>query len=363
MGATLTKPITSKVLTRTGSPSLQISACEMNGKRKTMEDSICIQFGFSACSDSSTYSFFGIFDGHGGGQASHWISNNLHKNLALKPDLGLQNIVDSCLETDAAYLCYEEVENMAKRDEFKNLDQASIEDGAGTTSVFAIIEEGKNCELPMSYGFSYRVTVGNIGDSRAIIIRNNGNEEPTVEQITVDHKPTSWEEKKRIITAGSEVCYGRVGGNLALSRAFGDFRYKKNSFLPSDRQAVIAVPDVYTVANLKESDMILLFCDGLYEGGTSNKDIVSVLLKYIGETPDDPAVALGFMFDDLVKKSEDNMSCILIQFKDGSSYSKHNEQGEKEYIAMSADEKNKFTPEEAHIYSNFKVRCGIANTE
>jgi serine/threonine protein phosphatase PrpC len=40
----------------------------------------------------------------------------------------------------------------------------------------------------------------------------------TVEQITVDHNPSSKGEKKRIINAGGMVRYGRIEDRLAVSR-------------------------------------------------------------------------------------------------------------------------------------------------
>lgn len=50
--------------------------------------------------------------------------------------------------------------------------------------------------------------------------------------MSVDHKPLNDTEKKRIENAGGFVTpEGRVNGNLNLSRAIGDFEYKKNSQL------------------------------------------------------------------------------------------------------------------------------------
>ena len=37
---------------------------------------------------------------------------------------------------------------------------------------------------------------------------------------------------------------GRINGNLNLSRAIGDFEYKKDSNIAVDKQLIIALPDV-----------------------------------------------------------------------------------------------------------------------
>jgi protein phosphatase 2C family protein 2/3 len=51
-------------------------------------------------------------------------------------------------------------------------------------------------------------------------------------------------------------------GNLALSRALGDFEFKKNYALGPQKQIITADPDV-TVHNLTEEDeFLVLACDG-----------------------------------------------------------------------------------------------------
>lgn len=57
--------------------------------------------------------------------------------------------------------------------------------------------------------------------------------------------------------------FGRVNGNLALSRAIGDFEFKKSADLPPEQQIVTAFPDV-TVHELGEDDEFLVIaCDGM----------------------------------------------------------------------------------------------------
>ena len=44
--------------------------------------------------------------------------------------------------------------------------------------------------------------------------------------LSFDHKPENEEEIKRIEAAGSVITDGRVDGNLNLTRALGDLKYK-----------------------------------------------------------------------------------------------------------------------------------------
>jgi protein phosphatase 2C family protein 2/3 len=80
--------------------------------------------------------------------------------------------------------------------------------------------------------------------------------------LSFDHKPQNEQEKARICAAGGFVDFGRVNGNLALSRAIGDFEFKKSADLPPEKQIVTAFPDV-TVHDIGEDDEFLVVaCDG-----------------------------------------------------------------------------------------------------
>ncbi len=88
-------------------------------------------------------------------------------------------------------------------------------------------------------------------------------------------------EKARICAAGGYVDFGRVNGNLALSRAIGDFEFKKTPELPPESQVVTAFPDV-TIHTISEDDeFLVLACDGQYHHGVS-KGIEAYSYRYLG---------------------------------------------------------------------------------
>jgi protein phosphatase PTC2/3 len=80
--------------------------------------------------------------------------------------------------------------------------------------------------------------------------------------MSVDHKPNLKEEHSRIIAAGGFVDFGRVNGNLALSRALGDFDFKNNNTLPPAAQVVTAKPDITEHVITEETLFSVLACDG-----------------------------------------------------------------------------------------------------
>ena len=69
----------------------------------------------------------------------------------------------------------------------------------------------------------------------------------------------------RIAAAGGWVKFNRVNGSLALSRALGDFEYKRNASLPAERQMVTALPDVVERELTDDVEFVVLACDGIWD--------------------------------------------------------------------------------------------------
>lgn len=106
-----------------------------------------------------------------------------------------------------------------------------------------------------------KIFCANAGDSRAVLWQSNNR---TI-ALSDDHKPDNTDELKRIIKSGHVVEDSRVDGNLALSRAVGDFQYKDASNLGAEDQAVTAHPDVTQRDRCKEDDFIIVACDGIWD--------------------------------------------------------------------------------------------------
>lgn len=85
------------------------------------------------------------------------------------------------------------------------------------------------------------LTVANAGDSRVVLCRAGGATEP----MSYDHKPMHDGEMKRITEAGGFVNqFGRVNGNLNLSRSIGDLKYKQVPNISAAAQMITAEPDI-----------------------------------------------------------------------------------------------------------------------
>ena len=96
------------------------------GHRQTMEDSCAIVQHLNmsplCVRDLSPHSFFGVFDGHGGSEASAYLSQNLHINVAD----GLMKVADdllSVLESASIWNDLESKEDEKERDKEKDKDR------------------------------------------------------------------------------------------------------------------------------------------------------------------------------------------------------------------------------------------------
>ncbi|KAF4747186.1 Protein phosphatase 1G, partial [Perkinsus olseni] len=102
-------------------------------------------------------------------------------------------------------------------------------------------------------------------------------------------------ELERILAAGGEVeeCMGqyRVQGDLNLSRALGDHRYKQNTEIPPECQIISAMPDLRVRQLSNEDTHIILGCDGIWEIHSNQQAVDYVLahekaaLRLIHQTP------------------------------------------------------------------------------
>jgi serine/threonine protein phosphatase PrpC len=169
------------------------------------------------------------------------------------------------------------------------------------------------------------IVCANAGDSRAVLSRkqatgagsttsstaasdlsadsmasSNADAMKTVIPLSYDHKPEDMEEESRIRAAGGYVSGGRVEGDLALSRALGDYRFKNMDTVmggtaalqeqsnpenattatrlmrPGD-QKVSPVPDITIHArNPQLDEFIIVACDGIWDVQTNYEGIQMV---------------------------------------------------------------------------------------
>ncbi|KAL0877492.1 hypothetical protein Bca101_027197 [Brassica carinata] len=204
------------------------------GKKKFMEDSHRVAVG------SSNTSFFGVYDGHGGGKAADFVAENLHKNvLEMVKDCKDKGEREEAFK--AAYL----------RTDLDFLEEGVV---SGACCVTALIQ-------------NQEMIVSNLGDCRAVLCRGG-----VAEALTTDHRAGRDDERKRIENQGGYVEFHRgawrVHGILAISRSIGDAHLKK---------WVVAEPETRILDLEQDMEFLVLASDGLWDV-VSNQEAVDTVL-------------------------------------------------------------------------------------
>ncbi|SNX83903.1 related to PTC3 - ser/thr protein phosphatase PP2C [Melanopsichium pennsylvanicum] len=259
MGQTLSEPVTEKTTSSRCNDSVLYAISEMQGWRISMEDSHATILDIKNDADQIVGNFFGVYDGHGGSSVAQYSGRNLHTRLVAEDQF------KSGEYTEALQKAFLNVDEDLKK------DPHYTNDPSGCTAVTAFIKTSEKDSKRIE-----RVFVANAGDSRCVLSRAGA-----VVEMSIDHKPTLDSERQRIENAGGYVSWGRVNGNLALSRAIGDFEFKKTFELPVEQQIVTAFPEVLEQEILEgEDEFLVLACDGIWDC-LSSQDVVDIVRRSV----------------------------------------------------------------------------------
>ncbi|XP_074650838.1 putative protein phosphatase 2C T23F11.1 [Tubulanus polymorphus] len=292
MGQTLSEPVTAKETSSCSNHLVKVGSSCMQGWRMNMEDAHTNLLSLPGDKDAC---FFGVFDGHGGAKVAQYAGDNLHQKIINHPAYSQGQIHEAIKE---GFLSLDE--DMLKDDSMKD-------ELAGTTSVTVLLKDGL-------------LYCGNVGDSRAVIsVRGRS------EALSQDHKPSNELETKRIIAAGGWVEFNRVNGNLALSRALGDFMFKKNEKKPAEEQIVTAFPDVTNRDLSPDVEFLVLACDGIWDVLT-NQEVVDFVRVRVAQRMEPEFICEELMTKCLAPDCQagglgcDNMTVVLVCFLQGGTY-------------------------------------------
>lgn len=265
----------------------------MQGWRISMEDAHTVDLKLG---NEENVHYFAVFDGHGGRRIADYASRNLHIRIHNNPAYHEGYIEDSLrqsfLQLDSEMMTSEEL----------------MHDLAGTTAITVLSK-------------SNRLYCANVGDSRAVV-SHNGHAVP----LSRDHKPNVPEEQRRIMAGGGWVEFNRVNGNLALSRALGDFNFKRNKARKPEDQIVTAFPEVSVYNMSNELEFLVLACDGIWDVLT-NSEVVEFCRKRIAKQMEPIQICEELMDQCLAPDCHmgglgcDNMTVQLICFLNDQPYS------------------------------------------
>jgi serine/threonine protein phosphatase PrpC len=232
----------SPVTTFEAHKSMSSGHASKQGQRMTMEDQVILHDSIMVKGRASPLSFHAVLDGHGGTGAVTFAQSHLVPSFvgALEKAQEIPTALSTAfVKTHADFM------------------KAFPDDTSGTTVTAVVIDSQIR-----------RFWCANAGDSRAILSRKG-----QAIALSVDHKPNREDEKKRIQKADGLVIYGRVQGQLAVSRAIGDKEFQGTT---EDKRWVIPDPEIISGTLMDDDSWIVIACDGLYDV-MSNQEILDYL--------------------------------------------------------------------------------------
>ncbi len=140
------------------------------------------------------------------------------------------------------------------------------------------------------------VYAANLGDTRAILSKNG-----IAERMTYDHRATDFSEVERVRSQGGVVIGDRVGGSLAITRAFGDHSLKKDG--------VIAKPYIKKHILRSTDKYLVIASDGVWDS-MEDQDAIN----YCKDEFTTKEIAQAIVKAALDRGSKDNTSCLVLKF-------------------------------------------------
>jgi len=235
--------------------------------------------------------YFGVFDGHRGALAAEFMKDRLHHHILYQMKNGEKN-----LETALSRAFISANNAFAKH--VSDLPSEDMRE-AGTTATVGLLRN------------SVQLTVGHVGDSRALMYRKG-----EVRVLTKDHDPEDRAERDRVLKERGTIVWTSLGralvnGRLAMTRSLGDMDMKA--------YGVSAKPDTVTKAIKHGKDSFLaLFSDGI-SFVMSNEEIGNCIAAC--DNADEAAQALCDQA--LQYGSDDNVTAIVIPFGSWGKYSRN----------------------------------------
>ncbi|RID63452.1 hypothetical protein BRARA_E02459 [Brassica rapa] len=284
-------------------PKISSGSYADKGSREYMEDEhICID-DLSSHLPSSFFrfplpvAFYGVFDGHGGSEASQYIKENATR-LFFEDDV----FRESHFVLNNFFL--QEVEK-SHREAYRLADLAmedeSIVSGScGTTALTALV-------------IGRHLMVANVGDCRAVLCRGG-----KAVDMSFDHKSTFELERRRVEELGGYFEGEYIYGELAVTRALGDWSLKRYSSLGGSLSPLISDPEIKQVVLTEEDEFLIMGCDGVWDVMTSQY-AVTFARQGLRRHGDPRRCAMELGREAFRLNSADNVTVLVICFTSSSS--------------------------------------------
>ena len=217
---------------------------------------------------------FCLFDGHGGDKVSSYLQKNFYKIM--------KNYLNQSIDEEIDYeALFNEIDQEFKLGKYYKI--------GSTATIIYIKKESRNKKT------LYCV---NIGDTKCILTQTTGSKKLSYDDLLSDEY-----EYNRIINEGGFIKNGRVGGELMISRAFGDWETKE--------YGVICTPHIKKIDLDDKCKYVILASDGIW-------DVLDDLdvYKFTLTAENSKKLCDDIVQNALDRESTDNVSCFVIKLND-----------------------------------------------
>ena len=246
---------------------------EINSRiQESMEDFTLIKHPFLSL-DKHNLSLFCVFDGHGGDFVAKYLKENfasiLHNSIKINYTLNFHGILKSTFESVD-----------------KNLEKFDITQNCGSTGTIVVLDNNI-------------IYCANVGDSKCFYIDKNN-----AVQISEEHNCKNEKEKEQLKKKGVIIFGNRIFGSLSLTRAFGDFEFKK--------EGITSIPFIKKIY-LDKNDIkyLVIASDGIWD--IVDKDKLYQIYKELKKDTSEEFCNKLVEFA-INEGSNDNISCIVLKF-------------------------------------------------
>ncbi|TYH65541.1 hypothetical protein ES332_D06G063200v1 [Gossypium tomentosum] len=258
-------------------PTLRSGEWSDIGGRPYMEDThICIadlakNFGCDLVSEEAI-SFYGVFDGHGGKDASHFVRDHLPRVIVEDVDFPLElekAVTRSFMETDAAF--------------------------AKSCSLESSLASGTTVLTAMIFGRAVLSWHG-----RAI-------------EMSKDHRPCCMKERRRIEALGGFVDDGYLNGQLGVTRALGDWHIEGMKETGERIGPLSAEPELKMITLTKEDEFLIIGSDGIWDVFTS-QNAIDFTRRRLQEHNDVKLCCKEIVEEAIKRGATDNLTVVVVCF-------------------------------------------------
>lgn len=308
-----------RTLTRTVS-SIRFGVHSIQNQRSEMEDAHRAVLGSSATepnlndslsvtSDTAaqlgSFSFFAVFDGHGGACAAEFCGEHVYTFLVSERDLLFENPEEAVRRA----LIQTEVDWLVHAKEKDLMD--------GTTAAVVLVDRTRRC-----------CVVGNVGDTEVLLGTKDVSGHTSFRVLTeVHHLQRNSAEIARVVDAGGSTWKNRLKHprfvpqvvSLAVSRSIGDIFFKDDEFTLCRPSGLTADPYV-TVVDVCTSDIavqfLLICCDGLWDV-VSYGDASDYVFTCLAKGDDPQMISEGLVALARDAGSSDNITVMVSILREG----------------------------------------------